>query len=50
MNELVEEHKHSRETVGKLVEAKERYLKSENTAQEVIAYLKELAWIPTLVF
>jgi len=43
MNELVEEHKYSRETVGKLVEAKERYLKGENTAPEVIAYLKELA-------
>jgi hemerythrin-like domain-containing protein len=43
MNELVEEHKHSRETVRKLVEAKERYLKGENTAQEVIAHLKELA-------
>jgi hemerythrin-like domain-containing protein len=43
MNELVEEHRHSRETVGKLVEAKENYLKGENTAQEVIAYLKELA-------
>jgi hemerythrin-like domain-containing protein len=43
MKELVEEHKHSRETVRKLVEAKERYLKGENTAQEVIAYLKELA-------
>jgi hemerythrin-like domain-containing protein len=29
--------------VRKLVEAKERYLKGESTAQEVIAYLKELA-------
>ncbi len=43
MNELVEEHKYSREMVGKLVEAKERYLKGENTSREVIAYLKELA-------
>jgi hemerythrin-like domain-containing protein len=43
MNELVEEHKYARKTVGKLVEAKERYLKGENTADEVIGYLKELA-------
>jgi hemerythrin-like domain-containing protein len=43
MNELIGEHEYSRETVRKLVEAKERYLKGENTAQEVIAYLKELA-------
>jgi hemerythrin-like domain-containing protein len=43
MNELIDEHKYSRETVRKLVEAKERYLKGENTAQEVIAYLRELA-------
>jgi hemerythrin-like domain-containing protein len=43
MNELIDEHKYSRETVRKLVEAKERYLKGENTAQEVITYLRELA-------
>ena len=43
MSELVEEHKHSRKTVGKLVKAKERYIKGEDTLQEVIAYLKELA-------
>src|SRR5512136_1644442 len=40
MDELVEEHKYSRETVRRLVEAKERYLKGENTAPEVIAYLQ----------
>jgi hemerythrin-like domain-containing protein len=43
MNELIGEHEYARETVRKLVEAKESYLKGENTAQEVIAYLKELA-------
>jgi hemerythrin-like domain-containing protein len=43
MNELVEEHKYSREMVGKLVKAKERYLKGEDTAQEVIGLLSELA-------
>ena len=43
MNELVEEHKYSRKIVEQLVETKGRYLKGENTAQEVIAYLKELA-------
>lgn len=43
MKELVEEHKHSRKTVGRLVEAKERYLRGEDTLQEVIACLKELA-------
>jgi len=43
MNELVEEHTYARKTVGKLVEAKERYLKGENTSEEVIGYLRELA-------
>ncbi len=43
MNELFEEHKYSRKVVGKLVEAKERYLKGDNTVQDVIAYLNELA-------
>jgi hemerythrin-like domain-containing protein len=43
MNELVEEHKYARTTVGKLVDAKERYLKGENTSDDVISYLKELA-------
>ena len=43
MSELMEEHKHARNTVSKLVEAKERYIKGEDTLQDVIAYLKELA-------
>jgi hemerythrin-like domain-containing protein len=43
MGELVEEHKYSRQVVGKLVAAKERYLKGEDTSKEVIACLKELA-------
>jgi hemerythrin-like domain-containing protein len=43
MEELVEEHKYARKTVGMLVNAKERYLKGENTSQEVISLLGELA-------
>jgi hemerythrin-like domain-containing protein len=43
MGELVEEHKHSRKTVGRLVEAKERYMRGEDTSQEVVALLQELA-------
>jgi hemerythrin-like domain-containing protein len=43
MNELVEEHRYARKTVGKLVDAKERYLKGEHTSGEVIALMKELA-------
>jgi hemerythrin-like domain-containing protein len=43
MEELVEEHKYARKTVGMLVDAKERYLKGENTSQEVVALLEELA-------
>jgi len=43
MNELIDEHTYARKTVGKLVAAKERYLTGENTSQEVIGYLKELA-------
>jgi hemerythrin-like domain-containing protein len=43
MDELISEHRYSRQVVGKLVAAKERYLKGEDTSQEVIAYLKELA-------
>jgi hemerythrin-like domain-containing protein len=44
MNELIEEHKYARRTVGKLIDAKERYLRGENTSQFVVSYLKELAW------
>lgn len=43
VNELIEEHKYARKTVGKLVAAKERYLTGEDTSQEVIDYLKELS-------
>ena len=43
MGELVEEHKYARKTVGMLVDAKERYLRGENTSQEVISLLTELA-------
>ncbi|OHE16561.1 MAG: cation-binding protein [Syntrophobacterales bacterium GWC2_56_13] len=43
MDELVEEHKYARKMVGMLVDAKERYLKGENTSQEVVAPLMELA-------
>lgn len=43
MDELISEHRHSRQVVGKLVAAKERYLRGEDAAQEVIGYLKELA-------
>ncbi len=43
MDELISEHRYSRQVVGKLVAAKERYLKGEDTSLEVIAYLKELA-------
>jgi len=43
MDELISEHRYSRLVVGKLVAAKERYLNGEDTSQEVIAYLKELA-------
>lgn len=43
MDELISEHRYSRQVVGKLVAARDRYLKGEDTSQEVIAYLKELA-------
>ncbi|HOI93114.1 MAG TPA: hemerythrin domain-containing protein [Syntrophobacter fumaroxidans] len=43
MKELVDEHVHSRETVKQLVEAKERYLRGEGTAREVVAHLEALA-------
>ena len=43
MDELVEEHKHARKVVGKLIEAKEMFLKGNKAAvQDVIACLKEL--------
>ena len=43
MKELIEEHVYSRDRVKKLVEAKERYLKGDDAAHEVVAHLKELA-------
>ena len=43
MKELIEEHVHSRETVKKLMDARERYLKGEDTVHEVVAHLQELA-------
>jgi len=43
MEELVEEHKYARNKVGMLVDAKQRYLKGENTLQEVVVLLNELA-------
>jgi hemerythrin-like domain-containing protein len=43
MDELVEEHRYARQKVGMLMAAKERYLDGENTSQEVVALLKELA-------
>jgi hemerythrin-like domain-containing protein len=43
MEELVEEHKYARKTVAMLVDAKERHLTGEDTSQEVVTLLKELA-------
>jgi hemerythrin-like domain-containing protein len=43
MEELVEEHKYARKKVGMLVNAKERYLTGENTSQDVVSLLRELA-------
>jgi hemerythrin-like domain-containing protein len=43
VDQLVEERKYARKTVGMLVDAKERYLTGENTSQEIVALLRELA-------
>jgi hemerythrin-like domain-containing protein len=44
MDELVEEHKYARKVVGRLVGAKEMFLKGNKAAvQDVIACLKELS-------
>jgi hemerythrin-like domain-containing protein len=44
MDELVEEHKYARTVVGRLVDAKEKFLTGdEAAAQEVVACLKELS-------
>jgi len=40
--ELVEEHRYARKTVGRLVDAKERYLKGEPTLTEVVGALEDL--------
>ena len=37
------DHRYARKTTGLLVDAKERYLKDENTVEEVMALMKELA-------
>jgi len=43
IDELMEDHRYARKTTGMLVDAKERYLKGENTIEEVISLMKELA-------
>lgn len=43
MDELMEEHRHARQMVGKLVTARDRYLQGENTLKEVIDLFRELA-------
>jgi hemerythrin-like domain-containing protein len=42
MNELIEEHKYGRKTVAELVEAKEKYVKGENTLDIIIEKLTAL--------
>ncbi|MDI9569986.1 MAG: hemerythrin domain-containing protein [Pseudomonadota bacterium] len=44
MDELIQEHVYSRQTVGKLVAAKDRYVTGDQAAvPEIVALLKELA-------
>jgi hemerythrin-like domain-containing protein len=43
MEDLVEEHRYARAIVGRLAGAKDRYLKGEDTSQEVIGLMLELA-------
>jgi hemerythrin-like domain-containing protein len=44
MDELIQEHRFGRQTVGKLVSAKERYAQGDRgTQNEIIGLLKELA-------
>jgi hemerythrin-like domain-containing protein len=43
MDELIAEHRYARQVVGKLVAARDRYVKGEDATQEIITYLKELA-------
>ena len=42
MNELIEEHKYGRKNVSELVEAKEKYIKGENTIDTIIEKLNTL--------
>jgi hemerythrin-like domain-containing protein len=42
MNELIEEHKYGRKTVAELVEAKEKYVKGDNTLDIIIEKLTAL--------
>ncbi|MDA8124435.1 MAG: hemerythrin domain-containing protein [Deltaproteobacteria bacterium] len=43
MGELVEEHRYARATVGRLIEAKTRYVQGEPALPEIAACLTELA-------
>lgn len=43
MNELIEEHKYGRKTVGELVMAKGQYLSGADTVQRIIEHMKALA-------
>ncbi len=42
MNELIEEHKYGRDTVAELIEAKRKYIKSDNTLDIIIEKLSVL--------
>ena len=42
MNELIEEHKYGRNTVAELVDAKEKYIKGDNTLDIIIEKLSVL--------
>ncbi len=43
MDELIEEHKYARKTVGKLADAKKKYIRGEDMSHTLVEYLKELA-------
>lgn len=43
MDELITEHRYSRQVVGQLVATKDRYLEGEDVAQQIIGYMRELA-------
>jgi hemerythrin-like domain-containing protein len=43
VDELIEEHQYARKTVGRLVTAKDRYLRGEQTLPEIVDCLEELA-------